>query len=131
MTRPTIVHTANILTSRLSDALDVPGGRFAINPRQGCDQRTGYGVATHYDRDQVLAGRVTPADISEYVFANSDLLTREAALLGGWRCPWSDLAYLTVSTVVYDLTAAVRLARAHGELSVWDFAHNVESGVSF
>jgi hypothetical protein len=128
MTRPTIVHTANILTNRLSDALDVSGGCFTINPREGCDQRTGYGVQI-MDRDQFIAGRVTPADISEYVFAHSDLLTREATVLGGWRCPWSDLASLSVSAVVYDLTAAVRLARAHGESSVWDFTHNTAISV--
>jgi hypothetical protein len=125
MTRPVVVHTANILTSRLSDALDVPGGTFAINPRLGCDQRTGYGVAIYPDRDCLIADRVTPADISEYVFANSDLLTREAILLAGWRCPWNGLAHLSVATVVYGLPAAQSLARQHGELTVWDFARGV------
>lgn len=131
MTRPVVVHTANVLTNRLSDALDVPGGQFAVNPRLGCDQRTGYGVAVHPETECVLADRVTPADISEYAYRYSDLLTRPAALLTGWRCPWNGLAHLTVAEVVYDRTAAVRLARAHGELTVWDFARHAGFGVSF
>lgn len=130
MTRLAIVHTANVLTSRLSDALDVPGGWFAVNARLGCDQRTGYGVAIHPEAECLIADRVTPADISEYAYRYSDLLTREFAVLGGWRCPWNGLAHLTVAEVVYDRTAAVRLARAHGEPTVWDFARNAESGVS-
>jgi hypothetical protein len=125
MTRPVIIHTANILTSRLSDALDVLGGRFVINPRAGCDQRTGYAVTAYPDRDVLIRGSVTPADISEYVFGNSDLLTRSGAVFGGWRCPWSGLAQLTVSAVRMDLADAVLLARQLGEPTVWDLFHDV------
>lgn len=117
--------TGDALVISLADALSVPDGGFSVNPLTGSEVISGYAVAVHPDREQCIAGRVSPAEVSAYVFANADLLARHGVVLSGWRNPDDGVAYLDVSRVVRSRAEAVRLAHGHNQLVYWDFTAGV------
>lgn len=114
----TATETARV--TRMADALTVPDGGYTVHTLTGGDVTSGYAVAVYPDREQQLTGRVNPADISAYVFANADLAVRNGHSFGGWRDPETGIAYLDVSRVVATATEARALATEHGQVAYFD-----------
>lgn len=121
----TITHTtttADALVTRMAFALDSMDGGYSVNPRTGGDVAEGFAVAVYPEREQQYAQTVTPREVSDYVFANADLLAQPGHVAGGWRDPSDGVAYLDVSRVVSTREAAEALGRRHNQLAYFDFA---------
>jgi hypothetical protein len=110
------------LLTRTATAVNSPDGGFSVDPRSGLDVSVGFAVAVYPDREQQISDRVRPADISDYVFRNADVLARSGAVLGGWRDPDDGIAYLDVSRVVATRAEAEALGREYTQKSYYDFA---------
>jgi hypothetical protein len=109
----------------MADALSVPDGGFSVDPRTGATVRGGYAVAVFPERERQFAGPVSADEVSAYVFANADVLTKGGVVVGGWRNPDDGVAYLDVSRVVPTRAEAATLAREHNQVAYFDFASGV------
>lgn len=107
--------------SALVDALTVPDGGFSIIPETGDSVTSGYAVSIHPECERIITGRVLADDLADYVRKHADVLALPGRVFGGWRDPDSGAAFLDVSVTTPDLLTALEMARAHGQLAVFDF----------
>ncbi|HVV11593.1 hypothetical protein [Amycolatopsis sp.] len=111
--------------SALARDLEFEGG-FSVNPRTGQAPVSGYAVSTNPECNRQFTGRVTAEDIRSYAFDHAPILVTGSKILGAWLDTETGITHLDVSTVVYDRSEALALARKHGELAVWDVARGIE-----
>lgn len=108
--------------SALADALTVPDGGFSIIPATGENVTSGYAVSIYPERERIIPGRVATDDLADYLRKHAEVLALPGRVFGGWRDPASGAAFLDVSVITRDLSDALTLAHAHGQLAVFDFA---------
>lgn len=120
----TVAHEAAALSVliHLADALTVPDGGFSVSVESWRDARVGYAVSVFPDCEERITGNVRESRIARYLAANAPLLAKPNVVLGGWRNPEDNAVYLDVSIVVPTRAEAVALAKAHGQVAIWDFA---------
>lgn len=111
--------------TRLAVDLTRDGG-FSVNPRTGQAPVSGYAVSTNPECNRRFTGKVSAEDIRSYAFDHAAILVTGSKILGAWLDTETGITHLDVSTVVYDRSEALALAREHGELAVWDIARGIE-----
>lgn len=114
--------TATAKLAAMADVLSVADGGFSVDPLTGTDVTGGYAVSVHPECERIYIGDVTPDDLRAYLTDVAATASLPGRVFGGWRDPDSGAAYLDVSVVVGSRSAALRLARTHGQLAVFDFA---------
>lgn len=111
------------LLTHLADALSVPDGGFSINVRTRREVKAGYAVALYRSLERRIAGRVVNSDILSYIAEHEAVLAQPHVILGGWRSPHDEFAYLDISIVVPSRQFALLLGAACGQTAIWDFEH--------
>lgn len=78
-----------------------------------------YVVSTHPDRTRILTHEPTPQDIQDYIYRNSDLLSREDKSLGVWHNTGNKTWELDVTSTTPSLNEAVSIAQRNHELAAF------------
>lgn len=78
-----------------------------------------YAVSTHPDRTRILDHEPTPNDIQDYIYRNSDLLSRDDKSVGVWHNTANKTWELDVTSTVSSIKEAVHLAQKHRELAAF------------
>lgn len=102
------------------EALSIPDGGFTLVPETLGSVRGGYAVGIAPEATRVL-GSVTVGDLLEFL-VSTPLLAVPGTLFGGWHDPADGRIYLDVSVLVEDRDTAIRIAKDHDQLAVFDFA---------
>lgn len=84
--------------------------------------KTGYAVACDHRLEKVSAKPISPAVLADYISRHWGKLESPGKFLGLWD--HGSHCYLDVVTVEPDLERAIALARQHGQLAIYDLAHN-------
>jgi hypothetical protein len=106
----------------MADALSVPDGGFSVDPRTGADVNHGFAVSVHPECERIFSADVTADDLFVYLVEMADTISLPGRVWGGWRDPASGRAFVDVSAVADSRALALDLARAHGQLAIFDFA---------
>ncbi len=104
----------------------INNGGFTFNPTHGFPT-SGYAVSCHKDRE--MSGPregFHPEIILLYVLSNIDILANDDEFLGGWLDRSTDRVYLDIVRVLHDREEALRLAREHDQICVFDLAAGAE-----
>ncbi|WP_439377844.1 hypothetical protein [Amycolatopsis lexingtonensis] len=109
----------------LARKLETEGG-FSYDPRTRTSPTSGYAVSVNPEANRQLPGPVSTGVILGYAYLFGHLLDQPGKVLGAWRDSETGITHLDVSTVVGDREDALMLARAFGELAVWDYAGGEE-----
>jgi hypothetical protein len=112
-------------TVRLADSLANEGG-FSFDLNTGTTPTSGYAVSVNPEANRQTGVRVSAGLIGTYAYAFGHLLDQPGKVLGAWRDTETGITHLDVSTVVGDREDALMLARAFGEIAVWDYAAGAE-----
>lgn len=113
------------LTTTVIVALIEDGG-VTLSLRGEEAPTTGYGVAVAGLGLHVEAGTPLRTAVSDFISGRSSGLMLAGRFLGAWVDEADGSTYLDVTRVIADLDTALDLARATGEIAVWDFANGVE-----
>lgn len=104
--------------SKAASDLRANGG-FSVNTH-GKAPTSGFMVSRYKDRERVIDGDASAADIEKFAKDNEDLLGKPGHFLGGWKD--GGKTYLDVSENVASRAEAHALGREHGQLEVYDVA---------
>ena len=97
---------------------------FTYDPVRGRAPRAGYALAIHPERGWVIeAARFRAEHLRRFLAAHLELLRADPALhAGGWLDHRRGLVHLDLAVVEPAPARALRLARRHGQLGVFDLA---------
>ena len=104
----------------------VENGGCTISVRGDDAPTAGYGLAVAGLGIRVAAGTPLRTAVFEFIAGRSSGLLLAGRYLGAWVDSATGDTYLDVTRVIADLDTALDLARATGEIAVWDFANGVE-----
>jgi hypothetical protein len=103
------------------------GGGFTFDPRSGSFvQSGGYMVGGVPGQKGIAVETLTPKVLNEFVEKNSDLLSRDGMMFGGWFDEDSGKYFLDVSERVPDRDEALKLLKERGEKSAWHLDEGAE-----
>lgn len=78
-----------------------------------------YVVSTHPDRTRILTHEPTPQDIQDYIYRNSDLLSRDDKSLGVWHNTANNTWELDVTSTTPSIQEAISIAQRNRELAAF------------
>jgi len=105
----------------LAERVQTPDGGFTVDPRTGKDIKEGFAVAIYPDRSRELQHtKVNRDSIRKYADDNSDLLSQEGNMMGGWHDPDTGNVWLDVSRVTTNRREAIDLAKEHNQIAIFD-----------
>lgn len=84
--------------------------------------KEGYSVSRYPDRTKLVKGKkVTKKDISDFIEANKDILSKNPnAVIGTWYNEKDNQTYLDVSEVQKNKEKAIELAKKYNQISIFD-----------
>jgi len=117
--------------SDLAEKVQKPDGGFTVNPRNGADVSKGFAVAIYPERSKEIAHSEVGADtIKQYADSNSDVLSMDGNMMGGWHDPASGTVWLDVSRVTSSKEKAIALAKQHNQIAIFDLGsgNSIDTG---
>jgi hypothetical protein len=101
--------------------LQQPGGGFTYDLESAQERTLGFFVARPTDRARIYdASELQLEHLHQFAEANTDLLTRDGNLFGGWRDEGTGLVSLTISVQLDSAEAARLEAAASGQVAFYD-----------
>lgn len=85
-----------------------------------------FAVSSAPDRTRILSHPPTPADLEDFVYRNSDLLTRPDHSVGVWHNEAAKTWELDVSRTAKSTDDAIKTAQQHREVSLFSLKHKRE-----
>jgi len=109
--------------SELFTRIAQPDGGFTYNAHGDFDAVGGYALSIYPERSFAKAAKdLTKEDLADFVYANSDLLSKADNYFGAWHDPDSGQVFLDVSMVTQDKTKAHALALQHDQIAYFDLS---------
>lgn len=100
-------------------------GGFTLSPEDGTQPAGGYAVAVYPEAEEVIPDPLKVSEILSYIVRWAKVLYNDTrAHLGGWVSEGK--VYLDISAVFTDLDEALEVARANGQLAIWDLGRSEE-----
>lgn len=102
-----------------------------VIPGQGdMDGKNGYAFSPYPEREMIVEGEVTKAQIMQYLLRNRDLLERKDHGVGVWKDQQTGKTYVDISIIDPDRKHALIAAAEAHQLAIYDLQHHQELRVA-
>lgn len=108
--------TAEVLARHLANG----GSTTEIATGKDLGGTDNFAVSAHKDRERVVPGQLTEAQLAQYITDNADLLSQPGKTLGTWFNPDDKQTYLDVSQVTPSREEAMQIAKGADQLAIFD-----------